>query len=105
MSVEHPAAPPADGTVSSTPAGLPFPPQSAITPDDELAYWHGLIPEEAAADFIDSTPRYLQQKRQQGGGPQFVRLSSRFIKYRRLDLRKWIEARLRSSTSDMGETA
>lgn len=47
-----------------------------------LDYWFQLIDEKPAADFLDLTDRTLQKFRQQGGGPPFVRISSRCIKYR-----------------------
>ena len=66
-------------------------------------YWFGLVDEKVAGVFLDQTPRTLQAKRQRGDGPRFVRLSSRCIKYRRIDLREYVEARLRSSTADDGK--
>jgi len=44
----------------------------------------------------------LQAWRQRGGGPLFVRVSSRAIRYRRRDLIAWAEAKLVESTSDTG---
>ena len=58
-----------------------------------------LIPETAAANFIGYTIRALQNWRVRGGGPRFVKVSSRSIRYRRRDLIEWAEARLRASTS------
>jgi hypothetical protein len=71
----------------------------------DLDYWHALIREDEAGDFLDLTARTMQVMRQRGDGPRFVRLSSRCIKYRRIDLRAWSEARLRTSTSDPGQEA
>jgi hypothetical protein len=34
-----------------------------------------------------------------GGGPCFVKISGRMIRYRRRDLNAWSEARLRANTS------
>ena len=65
-------------------------------------YWYSLIDEFAMADFLDLSVRSLQGYRYKGGGPRFVRLSSRCVKYRRIDGREYVEARLRSSTSDQG---
>ena len=65
-------------------------------------YWFGLIDEDPAADFLDQSKRTLQAWRQRGGGPKFVRLSARAVKYRRVDLRAHAEARLVTSTSDPG---
>ena len=59
-----------------------------------------LIDESKAAATLDVSPRAMQAWRQRGGGPAFVRISSRCIRYRRHDLVAWAEARLRSSTSD-----
>jgi len=65
-------------------------------------YWHQLIGEQAAGAFLNLTTRTLQGWRYKGGGPQYIRVSARCIRYRRADLREWAEARLRSSTSDQG---
>ena len=70
--------------------------------DDDLHYWYSLIGERVAAAEIDVVPRTLQGWRQKGGGPRFVRLSKRCVKYRRIDLKIWADERLRSSTSDPG---
>lgn len=68
-------------------------------------YWNALIDEKTAAAFLGLTDRTLQGYRRKGGGATFIRISSRCIRYRRADLRKWAEARLRSSTSDTGSQA
>jgi hypothetical protein len=59
-----------------------------------------LIDEQTAAAFIIYSTRALQNWRLRGGGPRFVRVSSRSIRYRRRDLIEWAESRLRSSTSE-----
>ena len=74
-------------------------------PPDASDYWQALIDEAEAAKFINQSKRTLQGYRYRGGGPLFVRLSRRCVKYRRIDLRRWAEARLRSSTSDAGPEA
>ena len=61
-----------------------------------------LLTEREAADFLGVTARCLQAWRYRGGGPKFVRISSRCIRYRKSDLVEWVEERLRSSTSDVG---
>ena len=68
-------------------------------------YWHSLIPESEAADFLDVTPRALQDWRQRGTGPPYVKISARCVKYTRFRMKRWYDARLRSSTSDPGEAA
>jgi hypothetical protein len=80
-------------------------PSTSQTPEADIGYWYELIGEALAADFLDLSVRSMQGYRYRGGGPYFVRLSSRCVKYRRIDLRKWSEARLRSSTSDRGQEA
>lgn len=60
-----------------------------------------LLREADAARFLGFTPRALQAWRVRGGGPRFVRVSSRGIRYRHEDLIAWAEARLRSSTSEV----
>jgi len=46
--------------------------------------------------------RTLEGLRVKGGGPVYVRLSPRAIRYKRGDVRTWINERLRTSTSDKG---
>ncbi len=58
-----------------------------------------LITEKAAADFLGYSVRALQNWRVRGGGPKFVRVSGRSIRYRLRELNDWAESRLCSSTS------
>ncbi len=74
-------------------------------PPDASDYWQALIDEKAAAAFCDLSERTIQGYRYRGGGPKYCRLSARCVKYRRLDLRLWVEERLRTSTSDPGPEA
>ncbi len=76
-------------------------------PDPGLnpGYWHELIPETKAAEFLNLTPRSMQAMRQRGGGSRFIRISARCIRYRRIDLKAWADARMRKSTSDTGQAA
>ena len=62
-------------------------------------YWNSLIPEKPAADFLNVTPRALQKWRQRGGGPEYIQISSRCIRYTRLMLKVFADARRRCSTS------
>lgn len=68
-------------------------------------YWYELIPEKPAGVFLDLSPRTMQDLRYRGGGPKYVGVSARSIKYRRVDLRVWSEQRLRNSTSDQNAEA
>ena len=63
-------------------------------------YYDCLLNEHEVAEFLGYTVRALQNWRVRGGGPKFIRVSKRSIRYRRRDLIVWCEERLRSSTSD-----
>jgi predicted DNA-binding transcriptional regulator AlpA len=63
-------------------------------------YLDRLINENEAATFIGYTIRALQGWRVKGGGPMFVRVSGRSIRYRRRDLIQWAEERLKRTTSE-----
>ena len=81
---------------------------AAMVPQDSTAdrdYWFSLIPENPAAKFLNLKCRSLQGFRYRGGGPKYVLISSRCIRYRRIDLWEWAKARLRSSTSDTGQAS
>lgn len=62
-------------------------------------YLDHLIDEYRAADFLGYTVRALRNWRVRGGGPVFIRVSSRSIRYRRRDLMAWADARVCASTS------
>ena len=74
-------------------------------PEVDAGFWYSLIDEEAAAGFLDLSVRTMQGYRYKGGGARYVCISSRCVKYRRIDLREWAEARMRTSTSDPGQAA
>ena len=78
---------------------------SGADPPDGPDYWNALVNEKVAAAFLGLTVRAVQSMRQRGDGARFIRISSRCIRYRRIDLKTWADARLRSSTSDSGEAA
>jgi excisionase family DNA binding protein len=66
-----------------------------IDPD----HYDRLINEIEASDYLGLSERTLQKWRVVGGGPRFVKISGRMIRYRRRDLNAWSEARLRANTS------
>ena len=100
MSLEHS---PARATGTAIQSGGPSP--SPAAPEGDEDYWYGLIDEKAAGSFIGLVPRTMQAMRQRGGGPRYVAISSRCLRYRRIDLREWSEARMRTSTADEGAGA
>lgn len=64
-------------------------------------YLDRMINEHKAAEFLGYTIRALQNWRVRGGGPKFVKVSGRSIRYRRRDLIQWAEGLLVSSTSEV----
>jgi len=63
---------------------------------------NNLLTTRQAAAYLNYTPRALEGWRVRGGGPRFVRVSSRSVRYRQADLDAWIAERVRTSTSDPG---
>lgn len=86
----------------NTPQCIGAPQSNPASPPESSDYWQALINEFEAAAFLGLSVRSLQGFRYKGGGPRFIRVSSRCVKYRRIDCREWAEARLRFSTSDPG---
>jgi predicted DNA-binding transcriptional regulator AlpA len=58
-----------------------------------------LLNETQAADILCYSVRALQNWRHRGGGPRFVKVSARSVRYRHSDLILWIESRTVSNTS------
>lgn len=75
-------------------------PTVTASPKHDETFWHGLVHEAEAAAFLGLSIRSMQGYRYRSGGPRFVRISARCVRYRRTDLREWAEARIRTSTSD-----
>jgi hypothetical protein len=73
-------------------------PAGRIIPLDPEA----LLFQSEAAYLIAASTRTLEAWRLHGGGPPFIGLGRRAVRYRRRDLLEWIEARRRRSTSDPG---
>ncbi len=69
--------------------------QHPVSPD----YFDQLLNEQDAARFLGYTVRALQNWRVRGGGPAFIKISSRSIRYCRRDLIAWIEKHRRFNTS------
>lgn len=64
-------------------------------------YLDKLIDERQAAEYLCYSVRALQNWRIRGGGPQFVKVSSRSVRYTRRDLQAWIAGRKVSNTSQI----
>lgn len=63
-------------------------------------YLDRMINEQKAGEFIGYTTRALQNWRLRGGGPKFVKVSGRSVRYRRRDLIQWAESLLVASSSE-----
>jgi hypothetical protein len=68
-----------------------------VTPpgnDDDL-----LLP-GVVAEWLDLTEQWLQQARDKNIGPKFVRLAPKSFRYRKGDVRLWIEANTHNCNAD-----
>ena len=59
--------------------------------------------EVQAAAFLGVSPRALQKWRVNGRGPQYLRLSSRCIRYSHSELVRWVEERVCRATAEYGK--
>jgi predicted DNA-binding transcriptional regulator AlpA len=57
-----------------------------------------LITQAEAATRLGLSPRTLEAYRTRGGGPLFVRISSRCVRYRPEDIEAWVSARVHGNT-------
>lgn len=62
-----------------------------------------LLTENEAAKALGLQPRTLQAWRHRGGGPAYVRISARCIRYAVSELEAWAKARTVASTSEAGD--
>lgn len=69
--------------------------QTQLDPD----YLDRLIDEKEAADYLCYSVRALQNWRVRGGGPLFIKVSGRSVRYTRRDLQKWITEKRVANTS------
>ena len=58
-----------------------------------------LLDTETAAKYLNVSVRTLEGWRYKGGGPLFISLGSRTVKYRLADLNTWIQEKVRTNTS------
>ncbi|PHS21046.1 MAG: hypothetical protein COA85_13450 [Robiginitomaculum sp.] len=61
-----------------------------------------LVTEKQAGKLLSVSPRTLRNWRTRGGGPCFVKISGRCIRYRVADINEWTKKRIKRSTSDLG---
>jgi hypothetical protein len=72
---------------------------STVTPFDRPAPTPVLTPEQTARYLTVSISTLARWRIAGAGGPAFIRLSPQKIGYRQSDLDKFLEARVRTSTS------
>lgn len=89
--MENRATRPNSLPASDQPAGRPIP-----------EYPAALLVTAEAVFVLALSPRTLEALRLKGGGPPYIALTPRAVRYRRADLDAWIDARKRTSTSDPG---
>jgi hypothetical protein len=56
--------------------------------------------EKEAAEYLNVAVRTVQAWRQRGGGPKYLSISRRCVKYRLEDLDSWANKKLVASTSE-----
>ena len=61
-----------------------------------------LLTEKEAAELICYSRRALQNWRVRGGGPKYVKVSARSIRYQRRDVLDWIDERKQNNTAQFG---
>ena len=59
-----------------------------------------LLDERQAAELLNLSVRFLQNRRYVGGGPPYVKISARAVRYRPSDLERWVEEHLQCSTAE-----
>ena len=60
-----------------------------------------LTPAEAGT-LLGLTPAALAQLRYTGGGPAFIKLTAKAVRYQQCDLDAWIAGKKRANTRDRG---
>ncbi len=76
-----------------------LPPVPGIQGQELADYWYALLDQEQAARYQGYTARKMEKDRHIGGGPEYIEISSRCIRYRRIDLWLFNEARRRANTA------
>jgi len=92
--MDHDIAPTIAPGLGEEPAGRPIP-----------EHRDSLLVTSEAAFLLGLSHRTLEALRLRGGGPPFVKVTSRAVRYRRCDIDAFIVARRRTSTSDPGLAA
>lgn len=62
-----------------------------------------LLTIEKAAETLGVHRSFLDRRRVAGGGPRYIRLSTRVIRYAAVDLDEWLVSNRRANTSEISE--
>jgi predicted DNA-binding transcriptional regulator AlpA len=77
-------------------------PESAVSPQLAVpSTKQALMREHEAAQLLGHSVAALRKWRVKGGGPRYVKISRRSVRYRHLDLLDWIERHLVRNTSEV----
>ena len=68
--------------------------------DSELG-WYRQLSTADAAKLVGLSTRKLEMLRRDGGGPRFLRISRRCVRYRLIDLIEWQNSLLRHNNCDL----
>ena len=63
-----------------------------------------LLTSKQAAAVLGFHASYLAKARLTGGGPRYLKIGARAVRYRRSDIDTWLADKMRISTSDTGAT-
>jgi predicted DNA-binding transcriptional regulator AlpA len=87
---------------------MPYPnialPRLAEVLSDSPGWLDEAIDTAEAGRIIGFTPRTLDTWRSRGGGPPFLKLGRRAVRYQRRALFEWLAERQRCDTSDEGKS-
>lgn len=61
-----------------------------------------LLTTQEAAEFLSVSKAFLERDRWAGARIPFIKVGSRAVRYRQIDLDQYLESQVRQSTSDRG---
>jgi hypothetical protein len=64
-----------------------------------------LLTTAKAAEWLGVSPQWLETRRSYGGGPPFVRISPKVVRYPRGGLRSWLNQRAHARTAEYSKRA
>ncbi len=79
--------------------------QSSNNLDERGSDGQQLLRQKEVAKILNLSPRTLEAWRHRGGGPRYLLLTPRCVRYKKSDLNQFMEERVRTSTSDRGTEA